>query len=221
MTDNPWSALPLKAPYVLPTDEPAIRSFNAKSHPDIAVRLELIPEPFLGSPSAPVILLNLNPGFDNREVPLHSSNPVFIDLSRRNLSHGVSDYPFYLLHPQASASLGQSWWKTKLREPILQVGLETVARNLLCVEFFPYHSKRFAGARLKVPSQHYGFDLVRTAIARGALVVVMRGGGSWQAAVPELATYPRLHRLNSVQNVSISRGNCPLGYEEIMHALAS
>jgi hypothetical protein len=221
LTRNPWSDLPLKAPYVLPVDEPAISRFNARAHPENALRLELIPEPFLGRPDAPVVLLNLNPGFDNREVPLHSSDPVFIDLSRKNLSHGVSDCPFYLLHPLASASLGQSWWKTKLREPILQVGLETVARNLLCVEYFPYHSRRFAGVRLTLASQLYSFDLVRSAIARGALIVVMRGGRSWLAAVPELATYPRIHKLNSVQNVSISRGNCPLGYEEIVRALSS
>jgi hypothetical protein len=217
---NPWIELPYRAPYVLPGDRLAVMQFNAKAPPDVALRLELIPEPFLGRPDALVVLLNLNPGFDEREIRFHTNDALFIDLSRKNLLHEDMDYPFYLLNPRISASLGHQWWMKKLKEPICHAGLERVARRLLCVEYFPYHSQRYRAAPHALDSQGYSFDLVRQAIARGALVVIMRGKANWVSAVPELGSYSRTYTLNSTQNVAISAGNCPSGYAEIARALA-
>jgi hypothetical protein len=217
---NPWVELPDRAPYVLPSDRLAVMLFNAKVPPDGALRLELIPEPFLGRPDAPVVLLNLNPGFDEREIRFHSNDALFIDLSRKNLLHEDMDYPFYLLNPRISASLGHQWWMKKLKEPICHAGLERVARRLLCVEYFPYHSQRYRAARRTLDSQGYSFDLVRQAIGRGALIVIMRGEANWVSAVRELASYGHAYKLNSVQNVAIYAGNCPSGYAEIARALA-
>lgn len=219
MLNNPWIDLPLGPPYLLPCDSLPVRRFNAKAPPDAALRLELIPEPFLGRPEAPVVLLNLNPGFDEREIVFHYEDSRFIELSRKNLLHEALEHPFYLLDPALRSSLGHQWWMRKLKEPIGDVGLAQTARNILCVEFFPYHSRRYRAAREILHSQAYSFHLVREAIDRGALVVLMRGKSQWTSAVPELIAYPRVHRLNSVQNVSISRGNCPTGYAEMVQAL--
>jgi hypothetical protein len=55
-----------------------------------------------------------------------------------------------------------------------------------------------------VPLPEYSFALVRRALSRGAWLVLMRSKRLWFAAVPELASYPRLIRIRNVQNPVIS-----------------
>jgi hypothetical protein len=191
---NPWTALPLAADYVLNDDEPPITAFNQHptTHADVTVRLELLPEPFLGDPEAPVVLLNLNPGFDAVEDRRWHAFPVFQDLSRANLSHDRSLlYPFFLLDPLLATSGGGKWWRQRLKMLIARCGLEQVARNLFCVEYFPYHSKKFSGKMPLIPSQQYGFSLVQAAIDRGAMIIVLRSAAQWHAAIPALTSYKR------------------------------
>jgi hypothetical protein len=69
-----------------------------------------------------------------------------------------------------------------------------------------------------LPSQEYTFELARQACARNAVIVVMRSYKNWMSHVPELAEAHH-HRLSSTQNVMISPGNCPAGFEEIVEAL--
>lgn len=59
---NPWISLPASALFVLSRDAEAIEAFNAGASESHAIHLEVIPEPFIGLPDAPVVLLNLNPG---------------------------------------------------------------------------------------------------------------------------------------------------------------
>ena len=218
---NPWVDLPLVPPYILAGDERHVLEFNAKVPPQLAVHLELIPEPFLGSPDAPVVLLNLNPGFDPRETRLHTHDTVFVELSRRNLLHEPLGYPFYLLDPRISASLGHQWWMRKLAAPIQAAGAAAVARRFLCIEYFPYHSTRYRALPTELDSQQYNFALARQAIARGSLIVIMRGKTNWTRAVPELSSYKYVYELKSPQNVTISPGNCPDGYPHIIRILES
>lgn len=70
-----------------------------------------------------------------------------------------------------------------------------------------------------MPSQEFGFDMLREAIKRYAVVFATRGFQIWTAAVPELATYPRVFRTRSVQNVVISPRNCQQGWEAARAAL--
>ncbi len=65
---NPWQRLPLLKPFVLPEDKSPLSSFNASASDDFFVHLELLPEPFLGSPNAPVVVLGLNPGFKEADL---------------------------------------------------------------------------------------------------------------------------------------------------------
>jgi hypothetical protein len=69
-----------------------------------------------------------------------------------------------------------------------------------------------------VPSQEYTFELARQAVARKAVIVVMRSAGSRMAHVPELASSNH-HELSSKQNVTISARNCPTGFSEIVRTL--
>ena len=217
MISNPWLDLPEEAPFAFAPDLDAVDKFNGSANSDTMIRLELLPEPFLGDPSAPVVLLALNPGFSPDDIT-HHRQPDFINLARQNLRHEKNQYPFYLLNPDLTAP-GQIWWKRKLSHLIAEKGQDVIAQRIFCIEYFPYHSRRYAHSKLILPSQNYSFSLVRRAIERNAIIVILRSEKLWQTAVPELVNYGHLYRLRSAQNVMITPNNCPDGYEKILEAL--
>jgi hypothetical protein len=214
---NPWLQLSEIAPFVLEHDAPAIATFNHLAKPDLFIHLELLPEPFLGNPLAPVVLLGLNPGYSPDDIT-HHQREQFAAISRSNLHHRDIEYPFYLLNPALDAP-GGKWWAQRLSRLIAAKGRKAVAQRVLCIEYFPYHSRRFAHAKLRVPSQDYSMQLLRNAIRRDAIIVIMRAEKLWLGSVPELAQAKYTYRLNSVQNTTISLNNCPNGYTHILDAL--
>lgn len=92
---NPWHQQPSSAPYVIPKDAPAVSSFNSEAYDLHKIRLELMPEPYLSQPDAPIVLLNLNPVFAESEIHFHCSDPYFMDRCRRTMLGLEQDYPFY------------------------------------------------------------------------------------------------------------------------------
>ncbi len=214
---NPWLRVPSEPPYFLPCDLDIIRAYNAK-HPTGKYRLQsrVLPEPFMGRMTAPVVLLNLNPGFDGRNIEEHRCSR-FKALIRKNYSQTRSGYPFYYLDPTFE-TLGRQWWEKKLRHLLKVFGPKQLARSILCIEYFPYHSRGFGHASLELPSQEYGFCLVGLAIARQAVVVIMRARNLWTKRIPELKRYPRKCTLNSPQNPALSPGNCTR-FDEVVSAI--
>jgi hypothetical protein len=213
-TVNPWRDLPHSAPFVLPQDEPQIARFNQRAKHDHRFHLDIVPEPYLGNPTAPVVLLNLNPGFSENDVAIHLK-PAFHAAARANLLHSYMPYPCYLLDPHLR-SPGRDWWLRKLRALIDRVGLEAVAALVFIAEVHGYHSRRYRHQSPPFPSQRYTQDLVRAALGRNALVLIMRGARIWETYLPELADYTSLGRLRNVQNATISPGNCPEFFERIV-----
>jgi len=210
---NPWRDLPHEAPYVLPIDQEAISAFNRRASPLHVIHPEIVPEPYLGDPSAPVVLLNLNPGYVDEDLDVHIE-PPFKAAARANLLHDGGEWPLYLLNP-AFPSPGRNWWLRKLSALIAAVGnAKTVASRVFVAELHGYHSRRFHG-RLRVPSQRYTFDLVRASIARGAILVMMRGRRVWMETLPELASANPVV-LRNPQNPTISPGNCPEAFGGIV-----
>ena len=124
---NPWRDLPLEPPYALASDRLVLERFNQKARPDHQIHLDLLPEPFLGAPDAPVVLLSLNPGFAPEDRIPHG-DPTFQALSRAQLSHAPSPYPFLLLNPAVEAP-GRGWWEKKLARLLETCGRERVARH--------------------------------------------------------------------------------------------
>src|SRR5437773_10710661 len=95
---NPWLAVPSQPPYVLPCDLQQVLDYNSKEQDTYKLRIDVLPEPFFGSTTAAVVLLLLNPGFDDRDAEAHA-HPRFQDSLRTNYSHGSSAFPFYYLDP--------------------------------------------------------------------------------------------------------------------------
>jgi hypothetical protein len=214
---NPWIDLPTTAPYVLESDRAAIDNYNNSLNEGMLTRIHLdqFPVPFLGAPDAPVVLLGLNPGYDENDT----ANEHLIETAvRYNLSHQKQEYPFYLLDPANNFTGGHHWWTQKLRPLITDCGDKQVANKVLCVEYFPYHSNRAAGFHktYSVASQGYSFDLVRQAIEREAIILIMRSRTIWEGTIPELTGYQNLCVLNNPQNVTVSRRNCPTAYDNIV-----
>lgn len=185
--------------------------FNRRANPATRIHTGLLPEPFLGLLGARVVLLNLNPGYAPENHRVHR-RPSFSRALRRTLRGTDQPYPFYYLDPEPDGG-GYRWWRSRLKALTSATSDEVVARGVLCVEYFPYHSVRFAHGAVRVPSQEFGFSLVHQALERRAVVIVMRARRLWENAVPDLIGYPRIFGLNSPQNVSITPRNCPDGFQ--------
>lgn len=217
MCPNPWLALPEDPPFILDGDRAAIDAFNQTANAFNRVETSLLPEPYVGRLDAPIVLLLLNPGLSDDDFTLHQQ-PAFRDRVRRCLRQDASPYPNYFLDPDVTGP-GARWMARVLKPLITEFGGRTVATGVAQLEYFPYHSRKFAHSRLRVPSQEYTFDLLRLAIHRDAAIFVTRGKEIWGASVPELRGYGRAFHTRSAQNVVISPGNCPEGYEAAKDAL--
>ncbi|MFW6450408.1 MAG: hypothetical protein ACOCZ6_05120, partial [Nanoarchaeota archaeon] len=82
-----------------------------------------------------------------------------------------------------------------------------LSKIISCIEYFPYHSKNYKPQKNILYSQKYNFYLVRNAIKRNAIIILMRGKKEWLNAVPELKKYNNLFYTKSPQNVILSPNN--------------
>lgn len=223
--DNPWRALPVAAPFVPTCDAPWLPLLQSRvverdeESASAALDLDLQPEPFFGPHEAPVVVLLLNPGLGEDDARHHLRGEFTLAL-RAHLQGGGGAPHFHLLDP--SRGPGHRWWLRQVG-PVLKASgcsVEQLAARLLCIEFFPYHSRSFAHAHLRLPSQRFGFALLQRAMRRGALVLCMRGYRNWCGAVPELANYAGLLRPKNPRSASLSAGNLGAeGFARVLRAL--
>lgn len=217
--DNPWVNLPMSAPFVLPSDKELIDRFNGERPEEDIHRIHLtpIPESFLGHRDAQLVLLNLNPGFNKANLPFYEPGTLLSQTARLNLTHASLPYPFWVLNPAFNNYGGHAWWRKRLGRLIAQCdideasALHVASQNILCVEYFPYHSTRCGRLLPFLKSQEYGFHLVRRAIRRGAVIVIMRAKERWLSAVPELQGYQPCFDVRNFQSPYISCQNTPDG----------
>ncbi|HXF09008.1 MAG TPA: hypothetical protein VNK45_10900 [Candidatus Acidoferrales bacterium] len=97
---------------------------------------------------------------------------------------------------------------------------QRIATRLLAVQFFPYHSQTFDHGLLRLPSQDFGFVLIRRTIVRDALII-MRGAKYWLGAVPELTHYPSVVQLSAPRKFALTPaklGEAP--YQQLRERLA-
>lgn len=95
-----------------------------------------------------------------------------------------------------------------------------MASAILSIEFFPYRSDSFGCAHVRLPSQTYSFQLVESAIDRGAAIVIARGERYWFGAVPRLAGYKGRVRIRNPRSASLSLANMvDDGYGKLLGAL--
>jgi hypothetical protein len=167
------------------------------------LKLDLLPQPWTGNPAtAQMFMLALNPGFSPDDY-IEVRNDDYAEQWGLALSFETRT-PFYFLDPSFQNTGGYRWWARRLRELIALSGQENVARKAMCIEHFPYKSVSYRPLGVILPSQRYGFNLVREAIAQRKQIVVMRSERVWLESVPELQTYPYI-RLSNNQNPYLSQ----------------
>ena len=109
--ENPWQNLPLASPYVLPEDDGIVlRVFNSSMAKARQIRLEVLPEPYLGRPDAPVVLLILRSWVQALGYQTTQRSFVRQAKSRQPAAPRVG-LSVYLLNPKIERT---RWWDRKL-----------------------------------------------------------------------------------------------------------
>ena len=220
---NPWTDLRTSAPYVLAVDRPYVDAWN---HWELeasvrCLRTDLVPVPFDGARDAPVVVLQRNPAW-REDTPGFPLQPKDLSLAIRET---ICDNPSGRVHTGfldrfENSSAGR-WWRPRWRKVQEASGLtyEELGHRVLGLQWYGYFSQKFAALPVTLPSQWYQFDLVRRAVERGAVIVITRGEADWRVAVPALRTYGRVFVTRSWQNASVSPGNLPDGFNEVVAAV--
>lgn len=209
--NNPWKKIPESKPFILPEDLEFINRHNKNIRDDnYKILTHLLPDPFMGRKDAPVILLNLNPGYNGTEDKLHTRKD-FIEMCKANLFHNQSDYPLYYFNLELRKTQGYIWWKKHAgcsNGIITYVGEKSFVENTLVTEYFPYHSRKFNFKfKEKLPSQQYTKYLVENGINQGAIFIIMRAKREWEFLVPMLKTYDYVYTLKNPQGGWLSKNN--------------
>lgn len=216
---NPWIECPLIPPFVLSQDKHTLDSTELKgtSH----IRTEVMPTPFIGNPlSAKVIVLALNPGFNEEDLEILKNNPKMLQADKNNLLFKNSS-PFYALDERYNYSGLFKWWDRRLKAVTEIAGRSKVMNNVSCIQFFPYHSVTYSPLKKILPSQEYSFYLVRKAIKQNKLITVMRSKSLWEKYVPELSKYPVIE-LKVPRNPYFNSNNMTAKeFEELVNSIKS
>ena len=216
---NPWRHVPAEPPFVLKCDAEKINAYNSStSSREKYLHTDLIPIPFLGRKDAPVLLLNLNPGYHPKDYR-RQTKPYFIQQVKKCMLHERMAYPLFFLDPAIEGKTdgaGRRWWKRILHQLLADYPERLLAQMLFCIEYFPYRSHSFRSTHGYVESQQYGFSLVRKALKRRAMVIMMRSEKLWLEAVPELKHYRSLFLLASPRSPTLSKGNLKDGFRVLV-----
>ena len=219
---NPWTALPKRSPYVLRMDREAVEShadsLQVRKDPEkYGLHTDLLPTPFIGDPSAHIVLLSRNPSFNPKDENDYCEDE-FRQAAIQNLTHEVAGLPFFAIDSRFRHTASYRWWRSKLKM-IEDTDEETVARGVFCVQAFHYHSWSGFPSKIPVlPSQKYTNELLKKALVRDAFVVGMYNRAHWEATVPQLQNHRRTYWLTQPRGGSVSRGNVN-HYDSLVAAL--
>jgi len=219
----------IEGDYIIAEERSIIDEFNKSNKEEHRIHKEIMPSPFMGNVEiAPIVLLTLNPGFDEKEEA-KGFYKKYLSWFEKNLTHNIMDFNLPLFCLDKEYIEYSPYWYNKLKP--LHLEDEKRIRNLsfkLCkIQFFAYttkkfkniHDKYFKGNDNYLPSQHYNFYLVRKAMKRDAIIILTRAKKYWFSAIPELEKYPNLYLTNNYRNPIISEKNCPKGFSKINEIL--
>lgn len=228
---NPWKDFDFEDAsktrnYVHPIDRDLVAKlqFSAKDESKTLLT-HMLPEPWVGSLEAPVIVLQGNPGANEEEAKVSwQPSPAQREAAIATLREERMQYPLYWLDPKLAETDGAKWSGRTLRNLIEDAGAEVLANRLLLIEFYAYHSRSFDNRVKGLPTQAFTNELVNNAVRDGKLIVMVRNRKAWEEQVPALIRYAETGNVlttSSVQNASLSPGNLKDGYEKLLRAILS
>jgi hypothetical protein len=217
---NPWRNFEASDQMVHENDRASVESHNSKVEPKYRFLLQLAPEPWIGSIDAPIIILYANPGATPANLLGEKEpNRKILELSLQNLRQEFSEFPHFFFNPTLKSEPGGRWFRKRFRELIEATSLERVAQSIATVEAAPYHSVNWKSPKTPIPTQEFTNDIVRNAIAKGALILRARHVKGWVKAVPELSQYANVIYPSSAQCAYVSANNYKGTFERIVEAI--
>ncbi|MCK5511038.1 hypothetical protein KAI65_05900 [Candidatus Parcubacteria bacterium] len=202
--DNPWQKINTKnKPYILDCDQKTINEYNERPNRNNnhKIRLDNLPTPYAGDfNNAKILLLQKNPGseiFPGLEPTENYEFMVYKNLKNdilKSLEHKKIEFPFYWLNPEYILTGGFRYW-TRIFSSIIKEknDYKKIANKVCCVQYFPYHSRKYNSINCILKSQKYSFNLVRNFIKKSnRIIVLMRAKREWLKVVPELKNYATL-----------------------------
>ena len=223
---NPWSEFlhnPKQDYLILNDDRLVVDRFNENAKEEHRIHTEIMPAPFMGNVlDSPVLLLLLNPGFDEEEEQ-KDYYKLFRHYWEKEIQHEhpVPGLPLFCLEEKYTQF--SDYWKRRLRFLIEATSNEKVAQNIALVQFFPYHTKKYKPIPKRIStdyltSQQYNFHLVEKAIKRDATIILLRGIKQWFEAVPLLREDKNVSFTNSYLNTYLSKRNLN-NFDEIVEKI--
>lgn len=169
--ENPWTNISWDN-LIADCDKAILKNLPEKRRSEI--QTSTLPEPFIGNPNSNVILLNMNPGEEDKKF---YRSETWLKKMQATLRHETET--FMWLEEEITDNNGQvhggcKWWQKKTR---IMREMKLPA-NFFVLEFFPYHSKK--GIIFpKLPSDKYRNLLLAEAIEKEKLIVIMRARSKW------------------------------------------
>jgi hypothetical protein len=220
--ENPWLQLPASPPFVLPADRPHIDAFNRHLRPSqgkCRLDLNLVPAPWMGNPQAPLVVLSRNPSISPGDHEAHG-NRDYVAALRANIQDDPAEQAVVGLRERFRNTPTGVYWRPRFKHLIEHVGSsDELASRVLIVEFHGYRNKG-EYRPITLPSQAYGFELVRAAMRRHATIVFLVGNRLWRDAVPELDAYANVLQVRSAIRPYLTPRNLgPEGFERVLATL--
>lgn len=214
---NPWAEFKKdNEEYILPEDKPIINEFNRIINNDeLKIHTDIYPFPYVGNVlEAPIVLLMLNPGFDEKEIEFYNK---FKETFQNQLLHkyDLMEYPYYPLNPIIKKD-DSDYWPKRFRQITEHTHTHKLSRYICNIQFFSYSSKKMNWDYYKkilkgkfLLSQEYNFFLVKQAIKRDAIIIFLRRGGQsrWHNAIEELKTYENQYVAKAPFGAYLTEGN--------------
>lgn len=208
---------------VLEQEKEIIEKFNNSTNETYKVHTEIMPAPFMGNVlTSPIVLLTLNPGYDEKEEEKDYYNE-YKSYWKNEIQHihSVPELPLFCLEDKYVKY--SDYWLKKFMPLISVSSKEKVAQNISIIQFFPYHTKKYKDMPKRLlkgylGSQKYNFELVKQAIERKAIIIILRKKRLWFEAIPKLNN-ERTRFTNSALNTIQSEKNLGGTFREVVDIL--
>ena len=198
---------------------------------DSKLDLSVIPLHFIGDIyNAKVLVLNLNPGIDEKYLSFYNENKEYQEKIFNNLTFKdpkFFEFDYYTENNEGYWSRLSPLFSDKYSEKITKnnMGKDTkdldifFTKNIALVEFFPYHSKKFSGIKdiykstvkeMKeyLPSQQFVFNIIRERIEnKDVIILFSRAATEWIEAIPNIKLYNKAYKCSNPLNPSFKLNN--------------
>lgn len=172
-------------------------------YPDAELTFSCLPEPYSGNPNSNVYCLNMNPGAPDK---CFSEDKEFEQATLKNLAleQETCFWADGIYNKCGKLHDGVKWLKQRTRK------LEEMLNRqpqIFFIEYFPYHSAKGFDFPADLPSYDFSDMLIRQAIDKKKLIIIMREKAGWLRRIKELGKYENLCYLRCPQGGYLTKEN--------------